>query len=217
MSTRGTYKIEGKILYHHYDNYPSGAANHLLNVLNDRGAISLLDLLKCENNVNFSFANSIFDGPAEYHYIIKKDNNGSIFVECKKIDLEDNLINLYTLELNEFINTYYPKCYIEPTYYEQQEIKDNEVLKITSKYSKHVSYTTVKTLRKKVEKQSIEALRMLLCGATGNASSSFSELGTYLKALQDEKKIENYNKHIAPMLYKAYGYEGEPTEAFLIS
>ena len=59
MATRATYKIDGKLLYNHWDNYPSGAACHFLNVLSTQGDLSLKSFIKCDKDVNFSFADSI--------------------------------------------------------------------------------------------------------------------------------------------------------------
>lgn len=207
MATRGTYKIENTILYNHWDNYPAGAANHFLNVLKDRGSLTLLDMLKCNEQVNFQFATSIFDGPAEYHYKIKQRDKGEIFITWYSITTNDQLILIDELELNEFINTNFPKCYTDPTYKEQQEIKNNEVFKLVSEYSKRVSYKTREQLEKTVNNKLSQGFNYLLNGHTGNGSSCLDEVATAIKALKDSTRIENYNKHIAPMLQKAYRHD----------
>lgn len=195
MATRGTYKIDGKLLYSHWDNYPSGAACHFLNVLSTQGDLSLKSFIKCDKDVNFSFADSIFDGPAEFHYQLEKVD-GEIIVKVYQIIMDekgrDKLGSSNTYELSDFINTLYKKNFSEPDGEDKETIEQNRVLKIQGF---NVTYTTVKGAKEEFNKLMQEAQKHLLNGFTGNARSSYSRSKALLIALDDEVALSNFMKY----------------------
>jgi len=220
MATRGTYKVDGKLLYNHWDNYPSGAARHFLNILKTQGSLSLKSFLKCDEGCNFDFTNSIFDGPAEWHYVIEDEGKGSYGVEVYKIIMDESgkdkkvFKNYY--ELQDFININFPQNFTEPMGEDRNEIEENVVVKVVSKYSNNVRYSTRKDLEKELQIKLNTAQMQLLNGHTGNASYTYSEASQLMVALEKDILIKSYNKNIAPMLFKAYGHEGDVSSAFLI-
>jgi hypothetical protein len=203
MSTRGTYRVEEKLLYNHFDNYPAGAAMHFLKVVEQGKALNYVNLIRNTESCDFQPAQSIFDGPAEFHYKIKV-KDGKTMIETNKIKYEsDDFIYVDDVELDVFINRELKKhCDNE------KEYKENEVLKISHKYANCTSYGTRKYFTEKRNKMFDSAMAMLMIhGGVGNASGEMHEVGELTTVLNDARFAENYNKFIAPIFQKAYDHK----------
>ena len=198
MATRGTYQVEGTVLYNHWDNYPQGAACHFLNILSTQGDFTLKSFIKCEERVNFSFATSIYDGPAEYFYKLDKKENGEIFVTVYPIIFDekgnDKLGSSNTYEMSQFINDRFKKNFTEPEGEDKKEIEDSRVLKTGTT---HIRYITVKNARKKFLELMAQAQNQLLNGCKGNASFTYSQAKDTLIALEDTRQLENFKKYFS--------------------
>ena len=198
MATRGTYQVEGTVLYNHYDNYPQGAACHFLNILSTQGDFTLNSFIKCEKRVNFSFATSIYDGPAEYFYKLDKKESGEIFVTVYPIIFDekgnDKLGSSYTYEMSDFINERFKKNFAEPEGEGKKEIEDSRVLKTGTT---HIRYITVKNAHKEFQRLMAQAQNQLLNGCKGNASFTYSQAKDVLIALEDTRQLENFEKYFS--------------------
>jgi hypothetical protein len=200
MATRGTYQVDGKLLYNHWDNYPQGAACHFLDILKTQGNLSLKSFMKCDERVNFEFTNSIFDGPAEYFYKLDKKDNGEIFVTVYNIILDergsDKLGSSTIYEMSNFINDRFKKNFTEPNGEDKKEIEDSRVLRLES-ISGKISYITVKNAHGEFQRLMQEAQRNLLSGGVGNARYSYSRAKDILIALDETKGLENFEKYFS--------------------
>ena len=211
MSTRGTYLIEGKLLYNHCDNYPAGAAYHFANVLEQYGHIDYVSMIrtgagKRQYGPDFKPTSSIYDGPAEYHYKITK-SDGKTFVEANKIPMDtekDSLVFMYKMELHEFINTNLSA----------EDLKEigGPVLPIRGKYASHTNYFTTPAAKEKLNFELMQGMGSLLYhGGVGNASSNFGAAGDIAQALGLDKACQNWNKYFAPIFKKSYGHDENST------
>ena len=199
MATRGTYRVEDKVLYNHWDNYPQGAAVHFLNILKTQGNFSLKSFLKCDEGVNFGFANSIFDGPAEYFYEINRQSNGEIYVGV--CDVVGNYKDGYDLslrkvyEMSDFINDRFKKNFTDPSGEDANEIEQNRVLRyLVNPYSERVGYITVKMARERVKSLMKKIGHLILTGNRVAISSALEDIESMLIALDDEKAMETFKK-----------------------
>lgn len=185
MATRGTYKVEGKLLYNHWDNYPEGAANHFKEVIKQHGNLTFVSLIKGGEGTGFAPTDSIFDGPAKFHYVITKDGNKT-FIEINAIPFDaDKIVYQEKVELSEFINKWVKEDPIIQTGYQ---------------------YMTITKARELAQSKLGNAMAWLLRGHTGNASGELKEAAEMYRLLGDTKLIEGYNKLIAPMLAQCYGH-----------
>jgi hypothetical protein len=209
MSTRGTYMIEGKLLYNHSDNYPSGAAWHLFQVLEQHGTIDFVSMIRTNNGhrqygPDFKPTGSIYDGPAEYHYVITKPD-GKIFVEVYKIPYDSKGLQFVEkLELHEFINSNL----------DEEDIKEagGKVLAIKGQFKSYTNYFPTMQAKKMLQNEINNGFWMLLShGGIGNASGNFSEAGAIAEALDQKNLINNFNKYIAPIFKAAYNHDSEST------
>lgn len=99
MATRGTYQIGNLNLYNHWDNYPEGAAVHLIGVIRKYGNLEPFSVVRGMENA--SPATSIYDGPAEFHYKIKGEK-----IECYSVSDESSQIFLRSSgTIEEWLNT----------------------------------------------------------------------------------------------------------------
>src|SRR5690554_719773 len=195
MATRGTYKIDGKLLYNHWDNYPEGAAMHLHRIITKQSAI---DFLSCVRGLeSFELTNSIYDGRAEFHYVIDSAS-GSIEVYTIPFDV-DTIILKGKYKIEDFINTYIEKSAKEHEkrgykfFDEGETLENTKIIKIAKNY-----YKTVKQIEIEVFQKFEKAKNLFDRGHKGNASFTFSEVfklinkaGLKFDHLKDEY-LKNY-------------------------
>jgi hypothetical protein len=162
MATRGTYKIDGlsKIMYNHWDNYPSGTAFHLLEVAKKFHSFDWISVIRGMENMNET--SSKFDGPAEYYYEISKS-----YVKCYQISYDDNLILHSEGKIHEWIN---------------KNIQSNNAFKEIGNPSDYTliekhkdNFWTITQIQEEIEERVKYALNAQNNGWTGNASSAWHE------------------------------------------
>jgi hypothetical protein len=119
MSTRGTYKIGEMTFYCHYDNYPSGAAQRLANMIgaltvaSDRDGIDAV--ADRRGGLAFAFIRGNMDaeptksrdvhGDTEYHYEVSAGEDGRTWVMVFKPDDNRRWKLVNHKPLAEWINT----------------------------------------------------------------------------------------------------------------
>jgi hypothetical protein len=86
MATRGVYRVDGVYLYNHWDNYPSGAREHLSEVLEKYGKLDLFSVIR---GMNVSQAISPQDGGSEFYYVIENNFIQQYNVDGKELTLTD--------------------------------------------------------------------------------------------------------------------------------
>lgn len=205
MATRGSYRVEGKMMYNHWDNYPAGAASHLQKVITEKHTLKWIDFVKCTaEGLNFEpMEGRPGDMGEEYFYKITKEK-GMYFVEWSSIGWETNeLVFLGKKEVSDFINDEFKKE-LKQDRITQTEYNENKIVKYPNKWSKSVSYYSYKYLQEYTEKKFNLAMRWLLKGMVGNASSDLQWCAQSWLLLGDTKMLEGYNKMIAPYLAQCY-------------
>jgi hypothetical protein len=199
MSTRGTYYIEKNLCYNHHDNYPVGAAFHIVDVIKATGGTSFFDFIRGMKTL--SPATSIYDGPAEFHYKIE---NGHI--ECFSIPWdEDKLVLVSKGPIEDWVNNEIKNNWdrlAEPS----DNINDYLLVKIDN------TFITKTQAYEKGVKNFREQVKWLESGSIGNAD--FQRAFKYLKVsgrLYEEFK-NTYLEIYSPYLAKRYKHEN--TELF---
>lgn len=162
MATRGTYKIDGlyKIMYNHWDNYPSGTAFHLLEVAKKFHSFDWISVIRGMQNMEE--ASTKFDGPAEYYYEISKN-----YIKCYGISSDEKLILHSEGKIHEWINRN-----IESSNAFKEIEKPNDYTLI----EKHKDrFCTITQIQESIEERIIYALKAQNNGWTGNATSAWRE------------------------------------------
>lgn len=165
MATRGTYQIEGMLLYNHWDNYPSGTAGHFIKVINAFGDLSLLSVIRGMDRIEKSV--NIYDGRAEYHYKIVGDK-----IECYSIPFDnDKLVPHSSGEIADWINNA-----VKSSLDDKDNVEDYTVIKLSPN-----RYITLSKLRQKITDKFDHAKHITDNGSIGNGSSLFSETFRMIK------------------------------------
>ena len=194
MATRGTYKIDGQILYNHHDNYPIGAAAHFIEVIKKYNNLDLFSIIRGMERI--SKASSKYDGGPEFHYEIKDEQ-----IFCYSVHPEkDALIYHSSGQIEEWINKQILKGLDET---------DDKNDYLIVKKSKNVFYT-VNGLIKEAEEHFKSAITMTNNGQTGNGSSNFKTAFDLFKLLNvDFTKYANIYKRVyVPFFVDAYKHNG---------
>jgi hypothetical protein len=186
MATRGTYKVDGVLLYNHWDNYPSGARAQLSKVLEKYGNLDLFSVIRGMENIMPT--KSVYDGPAEFHYVIE---NHYIKMYDIQGDSELTLIDHGTIE--DWIN---------------RGVKKNKFVQLGHSYYKQ---STLYANGVKNYKLAIETLDK---GMVGNASSIFIEAFKLINASgkRGTRIKKEYLQKYSPILADAYKHSD--TELF---
>jgi hypothetical protein len=205
MATRGTYNIDGMICYNHHDNYPLGAAFHFLVTIRKTGSIDLFSMIRGMERLEKG--QSVFDGPAEYHY--KIDSKTGILTAYKILDDKDELVEFFKGPIEDFINDEMMKAKIryeqrnEPFFEEGETMEDYTVFK---EYKNR--YATASMIRVKAEERWAYGVHALEKGWIGNSSGAFQDslklfalVGNY-----EEKKTEWLNV-LSPLFAEKYNHE----------
>ena len=197
MSTRGIYKIGGYTLYNHHDNYPEGAALHLLGVLKNHHSLRIESVIRGMERVEIVESGGMGE---EYEYRIDKKGNISMY----EVDLDtDKAIFLEVFTIPEFIAKYITK---EGRQYnvldESDNIEDYRIIQIRGRY------WTITQVREMAREQFADAVSRFKKGHWGNSSSSFSEAFKYFNILgEGEQEKAEYLENIAPVFQTQYGHE----------
>lgn len=191
MATRGTYLIEGSLNYNHWDNYPSGAAHHLLKVAEKSGSFDLYSCIRGMEGLKKT--GSIFNGRAEYYYEINND-----YIKCFAIPFDKDVTILQSEgNIHEWINENI-KIDLEP----EDNPDDYFLVKLSGRYM------TKTQAKNEIEKTLEWANDNLKKGWIGNASSCFST--AFKMANNAEINIDDIKKdyidNIVPVLMKSYGH-----------
>jgi hypothetical protein len=195
MATRGTYKVENTLLYNHWDNYPAGAANHFLEVIKKYGNLDLFSIIRgmerAEKGTN------IYDGSAEFHYVIEKEKITCYSIPCDK----NELIHHSSGTIEQWINTAIKSCLEEG-----DDINDYTVVKISNN-----RYNTVNGTFEEAKKEFEEAVRMTNLGHTGNGSFQFKNAFKLFKLSTKNFKeySEIYKRIYVPFFVKAYNHDND--------
>lgn len=189
MATRGTYLINGSLNYNHWDNYPSGAALHLFEAIKKTGGFTLYDIIR--GMPNLQSTGSIYDGRAEYHYKIEKDN-----IRCYSVGWEkDELKYESGGNIIDWINS---NLELEPT-----DKKENFTL---VEYKGR--YMTLKEAKKMLRIDFKNAVKWLGQGMIGNSSGAFCDV--FMAANKAKINIDSYKKKYlklyVPIFVKSYNH-----------
>lgn len=186
MATRGTYKVDNFLLYNHWDNYPSGAAAHLIGVIRDHGDLKPFSIIR---SMPVSETKSVFDGPAEFHYVIDKDKilHYSISGEtlkCLECSLIEDWLNSHILDILD----------------DDDNPDDFKVIKVSEG-----RFITRSQAILRGNKTYDEAKQFFEKGAWGNSSSLFADAFKWFRLAEfDAPQIDEYLKEFSPKLAAQY-------------
>ena len=196
MATRGTYLIDGKLCYNHWDNYPSGAAAQLFNVLDKFGS---LDLFSCIRGMDkLEPTKSKFDGRAEYHYVISGEK-----IEC------------YSIPFDKDILVYVSGGPIEKWIGDNLELdKDDkpEHYKVAKLGNGYITGTAAK---EKLLFYWNQGKKLYSIGHNGNATTYFSDFFRLANLMQFDVTAEKteWLNELAPEFAKRYNHDS-PAQVF---
>jgi hypothetical protein len=196
MATRGTYNVENTLLYNHWDNYPSGASCHFIEVIKKCGNLSLFSIIRGMERAEK--ATSKFDGPAEFHYDIKDQK-----IICYSIAYDkDELIYHSSGTIEEWINDHFKVSNLEET----DDINDYKIIKLADN-----RYNTVNGIFEEAKKCFDNGIRMTNSGHTGNGSSEFKRGFDLFKiSTKDFKEYSDIYKRIyVPFFVNAYNHNDD--------
>ncbi len=192
MATRGTYRVDGKLLYNHWDNYPEGAALQLLECIKKHGDLKLFSVIRGMDKIKET--NSIYDGPAEYHYIIEKGT-----IKCYSIPPDKDLTEYHSQgTIKECINEHI-KTALEKT----DNPEDYQLVETP------YGLQTISDCKKDVNEKFLRAVELYEQGHIGNSSSSFNEafrIANVAGIEIDELKKEYLEKY-SPGFAASYKHE----------
>jgi hypothetical protein len=134
MATRGIYQFGNVTLYNHWDNYPMGAAFHLLNALKEQHELSLFSLIRGLkesdlHSLNYSLTLDLWG--AEYFYEITEDH----FINVYEISIETDQKKLVsTKPVIDFINEQVRSYFATNQNDETENINDYLLVKLNNHY-----------------------------------------------------------------------------------
>lgn len=187
MATRGIYKVENVLLYNHWDNYPSGAANHFIEVIRKSGNLSLFSVIRGMDRTEP--ADSIFYGGAEYYYEIEKDR-----ISCYKLGKEKVLISC-----NSIVN--WINDNVREILEESDNVEDYTIVQLSEN-----KYSTVSQVREDATKLYNKGKDCTDKGMMGNGSSCFSDaFRLFNKAGINFDELKNeFIEIYSPLFVKSY-------------
>lgn len=195
MATRGTYQIDGNpMLYNHWDNYPSGTAVHLAEVIKAHGKLDYFSVIRGMPKTDP--IDSPFNCGAEFHYVIKGGR-----IECYAIPYCENGENKLLLQSSDTIENWL-NANIELG--AEDVPADWKILKIHNGY-----YMTETQAREKAKREWRHAVEAFEKGWTGNASSAFNSLFQFTRTagIHFPEMLAEYISKYSPAFAKAYGHE----------
>lgn len=190
MATRGTYKVEGMLLYNHWDNYPEGTAMQLLEVIKKHGDLSLFSVIRGMEGMLRT--GSIYDGPAEFHYVISGK-----YIECYMIpDGKEKIVPVSRDTIDNWINSQLLGCLEDgdnPDDYRVMEVGNNH-------------YMTISQIKEEATDKFNKAKDYIDRGHIGNGSSLFSEafLMVNMANIDMPEMKDEYLTKYSPLLTQSY-------------
>lgn len=200
MATRGTYQVDDFLFYNHWDNYPSGAASHLLDVVKTQGNFTPFSIIR---GMPVSPAHTKFDGPAEHHYEIR---NGMI-THYKISDSEDKLIFQETDRIENWINRNLQSTVTFLLKEDPQTDPNDFIVVKLEKFQNR--YMTVNMIIAEAKKRYEDAVRFFEKGAWGNSTSLFQESFVWFAQAGWEAKEfkQEYLQKFSPVFVEKYSHQ----------
>lgn len=194
MATRGTYQIDGNpMLYNHWDNYPSGTAVQLAEVIKSQGKLDYFSVIRGMPKTDP--IESPFNCGAEFHYIIQGGR-----IECYAIPYCENGENKLLLQSSDTIENWI-NANLELG--AEDVPADWKIIKIHDGY-----FMTETQAKEKAQKDWEQAVHSFSKGWTGNASSAFHELFKFTRkaGIHFPEMLAEYVAKYSPAFAKAYGH-----------
>lgn len=202
MATRGIYQIGNVTLYNHWDNYPMGAAFHLLNALKEQHELSLFSLIRGVkesdlHSLNYSVELDLWG--AEYFYEITEDH----FINVYEISEKQKKFLVSTKPVIDFINEQV-RLYFTLKYNDADEIIEDYLL---VKLNNH--YYSVNQAIDMFTKEYNQAVNQFNKKMFGNSSGSFKrsfEIAN-LSGIDANKEKSEYLYLYSPEFTKVYKHD----------
>jgi hypothetical protein len=193
MSTRGTYKIDGMLLYNHHDNYPSGTAYHLIETIKTHKNLHLFSVIRsmtrAEKITHTNYGQ-------DYHYDITENE-----IICYKYDIDDNK-NLHSSDtIENWINKNIVKQLDET-----DDPNDYFVIKINNNY-----FDTKNNIFTEAKNHFENAIKMSDAKHIGNGSSEFKTAFDLFKlsTLDYSEYKEKYISQYVPLFVESYKHKSD--------
>ena len=204
MATRGIYNINGVRCYNHWDNYPTGAARHLLDTILSQRKIDLFAMARAMPGLVQVFDDA--HAEEEYEYWINSEAGTIQVYEVN--DLKP--VFQYQQTIEDFINDRMAEGEAFAQKHNMTTLNEGESLELIRVIKdKYGLYSTVKQLQEEYEAEFRTGELHLKNGGIGNASSSFKEAFDCLRQAGmklDEKTRQYYTEVICPYFVKKYGH-----------
>lgn len=214
MATRGSYKIDGQLTYNHHDNYPTGAAHHIHEVIKKQGAVDFFSMIRGMERLQPNNGKPGKSGE-EYYYEI---NSKSGEIKCYSVNLDSEELRLESFGLIEdWVNTkieeskrLHAKHYPNESFLSEGETwEDCQVVRRSTGSNGYPSrFSTVAQARQEAESKWKMGVDALSKGWIGNSSSYFQEslklfgmVGNY-----EDKKTEWLTIY-SPLFAEKYNHE----------
>lgn len=203
MATRGIYVIDGVRCYNHWDNYPSGAARHLLDTIIMQGKINLFSIIRSMPSLE-QVHNNDYEGE-EFMYIIE---TGFSTIEVYVIDGEGTPVFRYKQQIEDFINTHMAEGEAYAQKNGRTTLNKGETLELLWVIKgKKDSYDTVQQLKDQFKAEFRTGEIKLRKGHIGNALASFKIAFECIRKAGlklDDDTRKYYTDVICPFFVKAF-------------
>lgn len=227
MATRAIYQIENLQFYNHWDNYPQGAALHLLDVFKKYEKMDVLSFVRGVDSVEVLSPNK-FDVGEEYVYHLYLADSKDIPNSAERqFHQKEWMIEAYSVQneyshnrtgegekyiktliynglLIEWINSQLKARLDFVNAYTPEEIEDNTLVRLP-----YDRITTQKIAREKIVELYENAVKYFERGMNGNSTSAFHEcfkMANY-SGIDIEELKEKYIVEYAPIFAERYNHD----------